>query len=310
MSKRRIIITVVLLVVIFVALNFQDSLFRVTNFFSPSYEKDFYQKNYQVEGDKIYLLDQKTNQRYPIKQTFSDDFENAANIRDLISIERGWTSFTLQSPQSATVTDYNKLQERILKGESGFLDNRVEPSTEQTHSGKQSLKTLAVAPASYTTCTKASLSTMLLHFRKRNDVWFSAWYYLQKVSTWNTLMDLESTFVRGRPGMRICLHKGHLQFELAKWSPKQMYRQDAKSEIIFPAKQWVHVQFHLRLSDENDGVIQLWQDGKLIIDEHGQNLPFAEAVYNNLEIGLSAHSESSDSAVLYVDDMAISLNPI
>ncbi len=44
----------------------------------------------------------------------------------------------------------------------------------------------------------------------------------------------------------------------------------------------------------------------LIIDRRGQTLPFAGAVYDSLEIGLSAHSFGPETAILYVDDLFIS----
>jgi hypothetical protein len=302
-STKIGVLGVLFLGLIVIVLNGQTALFHVVNFFSPFYDKDFYRKNYQVEGDKIYLLDPKSNTRHLVKRRFSENFENASNIRDLISLERGWTTFTLQSPQTPDISDYNKLQKQILKGEKNFLDNRVEPSTEQAHMGKQSLKTLAVASTGMV-CTKSSLATMLLHFVKGDDVWFSAWYYYDKMGDFDTLMDLETTFVQGRPGMRICLSGGRLHFELAKWEPKSVYRQKYPG-VSFPTKRWVHIKAHLKLSEKSDGIAQLWQDDQLIIDQQGQTLPFAEAVYNDLEIGLSGHNDQSESAVLYVDDMEI-----
>jgi hypothetical protein len=274
------------------------------------YDPDFFAKNYQVEDGQVYILDPDSGERYLVKRYFSDSFENAASIRDLIGLERGWTSFTLQSPQAPTVEDYNKLADQILKGESGFLDNRVEPSSRHAHSGQKSLKTLAVAPVSGMSCTKASLSSMLMYYVKGDDVWYSAWYYYEKIGKFNTLMDLESTYVLGYPGMRICLNSGYLYFELAKWTPKSLYRQNVSPETPFPIKRWVHIKTRLRLSEGEDGIVQLWQDGKLIIDQRGQTLPFAGAVYNSLEIGLSAHAFGPNTAVLYVDDVVISDKPI
>ena len=53
-----------------------------------------------------------------------------------------------------------------------------------------------------------------------------------------------------------------------------------------------------------------WQLVKRVLDERGQTLPFAEAVYDDLEIGLSAHSESDSEAIVYVDDVVISDMPV
>jgi hypothetical protein len=39
-------------------------------------------------------------------------------------------------------------------------------------------------------------------------------------------------------------------------------------------------------------------------------LPLAEAIYDSLEIGISAHSFGPNPATVYVDDVAISDKPI
>ncbi|OVE75852.1 hypothetical protein BVX97_03330 [bacterium E08(2017)] len=276
------------------------------NVLKKSYDKDFYSKNYEIKDSTIYRKAPKTGELYPVKREFREDFENVATIRDLIGPQRGWTSFTLQSPKAASVTDYNKLRSQILNKKGDFLDNRLEPSSERAHTGKQSLKALAAAPETGMACTKSSLHTTMMHYVKGDDVWFSAWYYIEKCGEFLTLMDLESTYVRQHPGMRIRLSNGYLDFELAKWRPKSMYRQPKDTRVKFPVEQWVHIKAHLFLSEKEDGIIQLWQNDKLIIDQKGQTLPFAEAVYDDLEIGLSAHSNSPEPAILYVDDMVIS----
>jgi len=106
--------------------------------------------------------------------------------------------------------------------------------------------------------------------------------------------------------MRIRLQQGYLEFEMAKWVPNEIYRQAEGEEISFPIGRWVFVEAHLLLSDKDDGIIQLFQDHVLIIDRRGQTLPFRDAVYDSLEVGLSAHSSGSESAVLYLDDLSIS----
>ena len=57
-------------------------------------------------------------------------------------------------------------------------------------------------------------------------------------------------------------------------------------------------------------MIELWQDGLKIVDARGQTLPQAHTIYNSLEVGISAHSESKGTATLYVDDIRISAQPI
>jgi hypothetical protein len=311
-SRRPVLIllaSLVIIVVVVMMVNWRPISFAITNFISEPYDKAFYVENFVVELGVIYRIDD-DGRRYQVLRDFSESFENVSTIRDLISIERGWTTFTILSPKAPNVQDYNTLRDLILLGESDFLDNRIEPSSEQARTGLQSLKASAVAPDPGMCCTKASLATQLLHFRNGDDVWFSAWYYLEQPEEYITLLDLESTFVRGYPGMRIRLQKGYLEFELAKWVPNEVYRQAEGEEISFPVGRWVFVEAHLLLSEKDDGIIQLFQDHTLIIDRRGQTLPFRDAVYDSLEVGLSAHSSGSGSAVLYLDDLHISAGPI
>ena len=69
------------------------------------------------------------------------------------------------------------------------------------------------------------------------------------------------------------------------------------------------------LSEKEDGVVELWQDGTRIVDARGQTLPLAHSIYNSLEVGISARSISVHSigplpATLYVDDVSISNQPL
>ena len=297
---------VVLVAIAVIVINWRSITFNVMNFFIEPYDKAFYEKNYVVENGVIYVRDLDNGERYPVLRSFGDGFEDATTIGDLVGLDRGWTQFTLLSPEAPTVTDFNNLAQQILEGERDFLDNRIEPSSEQAHSGQQSLRALAVAPDRGMCCSKASLHTLLLHYVKGDTVWFSAWYYAEEVGEFITLMDLETTFVRGWPGMRIRLHKGYLEFELAKWEPNDVYRQPEGQRIPFPMGRWVFIEARLLLSDTDDGIIQLWQDDTLIIDRRGQTLPFADAVYDSLEIGLSAYSSGPEAAILFVDDLMIS----
>jgi hypothetical protein len=298
-----------IMVIVAIVANWRPISFTIINFVSEPYDKAFYEKNFVEENGVIYRIDD-DGERYPVLRYFSEDFENVITIRDLIGIERGWTTFGLQSPKAPTVTDYINLNHQILLGEGDFLDNRIEPSSEQAHAGLRSLKALAVAPDIGMCCTKASLGTGLMHFAKGDNVWFSAWYYIEEAGEFITLMDLESTFVRGYPGLRIRLHKGYLEFELAKWVPNDVYRQPEDEEILFPIGRWVFVEAHLLLSENDNGIIQLLQDDTLIIDRRGQTLPFADAVYDSLEIGLSAYTSGPETAILYVDDLMISAEKV
>ena len=279
------------------------------DFVAEGYDPDFYEKNY-VQRDGAILRKRENGIVHRVGQEFSDDFENAEEIRDLIGLERGWTSFTLQSPKTPSVEDYVRLRKRILTGQADFLDNRIEPSSEVVHAGQTALKAYSVPRRADMVTNKASLSTELIHYVRGGDVWFSGWYYVPADGGMPfTLMDLETTWFKEHPGIRImAFGDKHLGVEL-KWGAKPQYRQPKGKEIAFPRAKWVHVRFHVTLSERENGVVELWQDGTKIVNARGQTLPLAHTIYNSLEIGISAHSNGPLAATLYVDDVSISNQP-
>jgi hypothetical protein len=63
------------------------------------------------------------------------------------------------------------------------------------------------------------------------------------------------------------------------------------------------VKIHLKFSAANNGIVQLWQNGNLIIDKSGITLPLSNSIQNSLEVGISA---TSNNSILWVDDIRIS----
>jgi hypothetical protein len=279
-------------------------------FIQQVYDPDFYAKNY-VERNSVIFRKAANGNLVPVRQQFTDGFEHAKPVREWIGPDTGWTAFTLQSPKAPSVKDYVGLRNRILKGQSDFLDNRVELSADIVHSGQRALKTYSVPPSPTMVCAKASLDTELLHFVKGDDVWFSGCYYVPDGCGMPfTVMDLETTWIKEYPGIRIVIAGGkYAMFEL-KWGAKPKYRQPKGREVVFPVAKWVHLKAHLILSDRDDGVIELWQDGIKIIDTRGQTLPLGHTIYNSFETGITAHNDRSKPATLYVDDVSISNKPL
>lgn len=274
------------------------------------YDTDYREKNY-VERDGVIFRKGDSGELFPVKRTFTEDFENLPTVRDLIGIKRGWTTFTLQSPETPDVPAYNALRKRILNQQGDFLDNRVEPTTERTHGGQGALKTVSVEGTRSMITAKASLSTELMHFVKGDDVWYSAWYYVPEGSPLpSTWMDLETTWMHLHPGIRIMTTGGgkYLCVEL-KWAQKPVYRQQKGKEVLFPTGRWVHVKAHFKLSEKEDGIIELWQDDQKIVDARGQTLVLSHAIYNSLEVGISAYSEQRGTCTLFVDDVRLSNLP-
>lgn len=280
------------------------------DFVAQGYDPGYYDKNYVEQDGAIFRKDE-NGKLYRVGQKFSDDFEDSRTIRDLIGVARGWTAFTLQSPKSPTVEDYVRLRKRILTGQGEFLDNRIEPSGEFAHGGQTALKAYSVPRSGDAVTNKASLVTELMHYVRGSEVWFAGWYRVPAESGMPfTLMDLESTWFKEHPGIRIMVFgEKHLGVEL-KWGAKPTYRQPKGREIAFPRARWVHVKFHITLSEKDDGVVELWQDGTQIVDARGQTLPLAHSIYNSLEVGISAHSIGPLPAILYVDDVSISDQPV
>lgn len=270
------------------------------------YDPDFYEQNFVMSDGVVNQRDPNTGKLYPMRRHFVEDFENATRLTDLMNENRGWTNMALESPKTPGVPQSNALVKQILRGEATYIDNRVEPSGEIVHTGKSALKCYCVPKSPDMITTKASISSFFMHFRKGDDVWFRGWYYLAEGGRPFTVMDLESTWIKKHPGMRICMpESGFLQVEL-KWTGKPTHRQARGQELPFPVGRWVELRLHLRLTETQDGIIELWQDGLKIIDSKGQTLPLANTIYDSLEIGISANGFDQRPATLYVDDVAVS----
>jgi hypothetical protein len=70
------------------------------------------------------------------------------------------------------------------------------------------------------------------------------------------------------------------------------------------------VETHAFLSDEA-GRVQIWQDGRKVLDKQGRTLPLADTIYDRFELGITAIAKGSRyEKVLYVDDVVISDSPI
>lgn len=294
----------------------KGSLYRVDagsgkwEFTQQVYDPDFYAKHYVQRNGAIFRKGS-DGELVPVRRKFAEDFEGLTQLADLIGTKRGWTSFDLLSPKAPTVKESVKLRNRILKSGANFLDNRIEPGGTVVHGGKAALKAVSLSPIRGMVTAKASLSTELMHFVKGDDVWMSLWCHVPSGSGMPfTVLDLETTWIHQQPGMRIVIADGkHACFQL-KGFEQPYYRQPKGKEVAFPTGRWVHLKAHLKLTEKDDGVIELWQDGQKIVDARGQTLVLAQAIYNSFEIGISAYNEDGKAATLYVDDVSISDEPM
>lgn len=271
------------------------------------YQYGFYSRSYRTVDGKIYRLVDGGNDRYPVFNELSEDFEGVNGIRNLVGIDRGWTYFMLMSPKAPTLESLVALRHRIMGGKSDFLDNRVEPSQENAHSGRASLKSVAVPATKQVPVTKASLGTELLHFANGDEVWFSGWFYIKEGRP-ATIVDLESSYFFQGAGMRLLLNDQREPRLELKWPTRPTYSMKQGVRYRMPMNRWVHVRLHYVLN-EQDGVAQLWMDDQLLIDGRGQTMPLASAVYDRLEVGITANPVGV-TTILFSDDIQISRTPV
>lgn len=270
------------------------------------YDPDFYAKNYVEKEGKVYL--RSDGKLWEMKRSFKSGFEDSESLRDLVGDKTGWTAFALLSPRAPTVKDDVALRHKILKGESGFLDNRLELDERIVHSGKRSLKCTSVAASKEMVCAKSSLQSEFIHFKKGDDLWYSGWYYVKEGMP-QTLVDFESTWIDGQPGLRIFVDEGGCAYVELKWADKPKYVQPRDRRVKIPRKHWVRFQAHFKLSEAADGVIEVWQDGVKIVEARGRTLPLANTILNSLEVGISANGHGHGTT-MYVDDVSVSDRPL
>ena len=266
-------------------------------------------RSYVIEDGKTYRISPDTQERFEVQRELSESFEDlnlgVPGLLELISEQRQrWGVFTLQSPEASTVSEYVAHRNEMLAGKATFRDCSVEPTSEKSHSGSKSLRCMTpTRPDSMITC-KASLSSPLVYFRNGDDFWFEAFYWAEQGLPL-TLIDLECEFVAEHPGIRLRIFDDEtLGIEL-KALDKPTYRQPAETLVTFPRNKWVQVQVHFALST-TDGRMEIWQDGQKVLDRTGMTLPFRSAIYNSLEVGISAHCNPNQPCLLFVDDLRCS----
>lgn len=210
----------------------------------------------------------------------------------------------MQSPATPSVDSYVEHRKCILLGTCDFLDNRLEISSEQAYGGKKSLRFYAVPPEG-STVSKSLVENTLLSVGDGDDIWYSAWHYIDQ--GWpTTLADFEASKAQGGPGPRITLFSPEdgLAIELKHGFRKPKYRQDRKNRKSFPKDKWVHVAMHLKMSADDDGIIELWQDCEKVIDTTGRNLPQDNTVLDRIQVGITA---TESETALFVDDISFEM---
>jgi len=263
---------------------------------------NYFAENYEVVGDKIYRI--VGGERIEVLRTFDEDFEGYITVADMLRTSLDdvgvWTGLIIPSPTDPTVIEYVARQKCLVAETCDFAESVVTPSTDRSHTGATSLKTEAAATTN-ALVSKASVSTEFLHFVPGDDVYFSGWFYLEKGQPF-TIMDLQDGWIEKSPGIRIVLTP-QLTLKVDMKSIERPNFEQIGIPVQFPIGEWVHVKAHYLL-DNTNGVIQLWQNDKKIVDAVGQTLPTENSFYNLYEVGISANGEVDST--LFVDDIIIS----
>lgn len=265
---------------------------------SPSSSSDFWEKNYRIQNGVTYQVDPDSGELYEVTRKFSEGFENANSVDDLIKPNR-WHNYNADPKKAGRDDNYYE------------LGNRVTLSHDIVHSGNNSLRFHA-RPSS-DMASKASINKGIMYFKKGDHVYFSGWFYMEDNPDvydggGTTFFDLETTFEK-YVGLRIIVRtEDALAFELER--PKTDLRQAKGEEVSFPTGRWVHVKTHALLSDE-EGEVQIWQDGRKVLDRKGRTLPSATSIFDSFEIGITAIARGAKyEKTLYIDDVRISDEPI
>lgn len=270
------------------------------------FDPDFLENNYVATDSGVFLVTE-NGTLFPTRNDFTEDFETISTFTDLFiwsvtDTTRYWMSFTLQSPAAPEVSDYVALRKCILNGTCSFLDNRIEPADDPMNPRNHVLRFTSVAPSADMTTAKCSIESTVSFFSKNSDVWFQADCYIESGMPFS-LVDFENAYFYERPGPRVVIRGNALAIE-NKFGAKQNYAQT--SGIAVPLKQWFTVKVHFRYSDREDGIIELWQNGSLLISTTGINLPTANSIQNVLEVGVTA---TQAGCVLLLDNVRISETP-
>lgn len=216
----------------------------------------------------------------PTFTSFYDGFENAMTFTDIFREDLSrWHNAELIPPETNTMG--------------------LDPSY---FTGQNRLKCYT-APTINPTISKAQIWKELLHFTKGDHVWYSSRFFIETVASVVDLylMDLEDSQSAGSQGRRIYVGGDGAFRTDGKDLAGPVYHQTPGQEIAVPIGRYFTLQYHIFLSEGDDGLFEIWQDGVKIIEAHGQNLPTPTTVYDRLQTGITANASLVYPQTVYMD---------
>ncbi|MDD9954305.1 MAG: hypothetical protein OXR66_08295 [Candidatus Woesearchaeota archaeon] len=261
------------------------------------YDPNHFNEHYVEEDGTLYLVHDGT--RYATTTELTTDFEYDALADIMASEERWeqymWNSYTTNPEFSGKKDNYHD------------VGNTIELAQDPTGRENRVLKTTAKATGKV---SKASVKRELFYFPEGSEIYFEGWFYIEGEDIYDgggtTILDIESNWALGSPGIRLIFKDGDaLAYEVK--GMQKTYRQE--SPVEFPSKEWVHVKGRILVSSDN-GEMQLWQNDQLVLDTEGQTLPYPGTFLNTVEVGTTAISKyAKNDQTIYVDDFTISGSP-
>ena len=237
------------------------------------------------------------------ESSFKDGFEHEEGFLDLFpqNFSR-WHEISLKNKKYC-----------LIRPASCEAQNQITLEKNVVQEGQKSLR---FHPKSQ---TNASIRKQGLAFKKGDNVYFSGWFHLTQkagestsgLTFWALRSSAKNFRYQGEPGRTLTLDQDqNIISPLIKWIPPMpTFMQSSLQKIPFPTNQWTHVRVHLRLSEGDDGLMQVWQDQQKIISQTGPTLPQADTVYSILELGVLENGGRNQSDLkVSIDNVSLGLS--
>ena len=259
----------------------------------------------------------------PPSNVFEENFEDVEKVSELFTADfSGWHQISNQNNEFKFFKNPTKnCLTAPVDCTTNTNQNHISLSQEIRRRGKNALK-LTVQPTANQFGRKASLSLRRqnLDFKQGDDIYMTGWFYLEGEQKPNTQ---EFTFLgfrsadrswryRKEPGRFFLLERNnYLASDLLYWIPRpDTYRQSVLEEVAMPFNKWIQIQIHMKVSADDDGLVQIWQDDKKILHYPGATIPENKTILSILEIGILNHRDQKNSQTLYLDELRISNKPL
>ena len=243
-----------------------------------------------------YVVVERGGEQGRYEKAFTFGFEEP-NLRNWFG-DRGLTTMTLLSPRMPSDEEYTALSDSIINDGADFVDNRVVAERDRVAVGHGAARFEAMAPSADMVTSKADVRMVRLWFVDGDDLWFRGRFLLDSGVPYS-IVDIEDTNQRGSPGVRVVIDDGRFLGVELKHGAKPRLRQ---TETEVPDGRWFELMLHIGF-DTDAGVVQVWQDGTLVLDGEMPTMPTRDALMNSVELGITA---TDTATVLLADDIAIS----